>query len=112
MALNTISSTTYCHNRCGFYGGVEFYIKGILDIGISPVKLLEILKNRFLAAGGVLLEQKELLKATSFDDGVVISISGQEPLVTRLLIDAMGHASPIVRQADHRTPGIPKVKQD
>eukprot|EP00850_Spirogloea_muscicola_P016445 SM000133S26811 [mRNA] locus=s133:213044:217741:+ [translate_table: standard] len=85
-------------SRCGFHEGGEIWVKDILNLGISPAKVVESAKQRFLAAGGVLYELTSLKSITVHDDGAIVSIKGRLPLVARLVIDAMGNFSPIVRQ--------------
>jgi hypothetical protein len=46
----------------------------ILDCGVSPRRLLEVLRRRFLEAGGTILEQHTFKSATVFDDGVSIQL--------------------------------------
>ncbi|HEY9825372.1 MAG TPA: FAD-binding oxidoreductase [Stenomitos sp.] len=84
-------------NRICFEGGPAFWVKDVLNVGVSPVILLEMLKQQFLAQGGILLEHRAFTGVTVHPDGVCVL--GEQPLTTRLLIDAMGHASPIVAQA-------------
>jgi lycopene cyclase CruP len=69
-----------------------------LNIGVDPVYLLETLKQRFLAKGGQLFEQTGFLGAIVHPNGVEIQ-TAQQSVTARLLLDAMGHFSPIVRQA-------------
>jgi lycopene cyclase CruP len=85
-------------NRIAFHGGTEFWVKDVLNIGIDPVYLLDTLKQTFLHQGGTLLEQTGFTHAIIHPDGVKIH-AGADVLNTRLLIDAMGHYSPMVAQA-------------
>jgi lycopene cyclase CruP len=84
-------------NRIAFHGGPEFWVKDVLNVGVSPVYLLDCLKQRFLEAGGHLFEHTSFERATIHPDGACI-FAGQS-FTTRLLIDAMGHFSPLVAQA-------------
>jgi lycopene cyclase CruP len=59
--------------------------------------LLERLKATFLQAGGRLFEHTAFDSAWVHPNGVLVQ--AEQPLTTRLLIDAMGHFSPLVRQA-------------
>jgi lycopene cyclase CruP len=85
-------------NRIAFHGGPEFWVKDVLNIGVDPVYLLETLKRFFLQQSGKLFEKTGLIHATVHSDGVSIQ-AGTETFTTRLLIDVMGHGSPIVAQA-------------
>jgi lycopene cyclase CruP len=84
-------------NRITFNGGPEFWVKDVLNVGVDPVYLLECLKQRFLEQGGKLLEQSAFEQVTIHPDGVCIQ-AGQ-PLTAKLMVDAMGHFSPVVAQA-------------
>jgi lycopene cyclase CruP len=97
-------ATEYNPARVGFHGGVELWVKDILNIGVDPVFLLATLKQRFLAAGGRLLEQTGFERAELCADGVVL-YCGDRQVSGRLLLDMMGHFSPIARQARQITQG-------
>ncbi len=84
-------------NRIAFHGGPEFWVKDVLNVGVSPVYLLECLKQRFVEAGGYLFENTRFEHAIIHPDGVCIFAG--KPFATRLLVDAMGHFSPLVAQA-------------
>lgn len=73
------------------------WVQDVLNIGVDPVYLLEALKQRFLAAGGTLLEHTAFKGAVVHPTGVAVD-TGKRQLTTRLLIDAMGHFSPMVQQ--------------
>jgi lycopene cyclase CruP len=95
--LETAIATEYNPARIQFGAGDALWIKDILNVGIDPVYLLEILKQKFVKAGGVLLEQTPFDHATVHAQGVAIQ-AGEQCLQTRLFIDAMGHFSPLVQQ--------------
>ncbi|HEY9699386.1 MAG TPA: FAD-binding oxidoreductase [Trichocoleus sp.] len=87
-----------------FNKGVELQVKDVLNIGVDPVFLLDKLKAKFLAAGGSLLEQTAFAGAVIHPNGVEVKVAADAQtaeisLKTRLLLDCMGHFSPIVRQA-------------
>ena len=94
-------ATEYNPARLSFPNCPDIWVRDILNIGVDPVYLLETLKNRFLEAGGKLLENTSYNAAIIHPDGVELKVDNNEKstLKTRLLIDAMGHFSPIVRQA-------------
>lgn len=96
--LEQVQVTRYNPARIGFNGGPEFWIRDVLNIGVDPVALLEILKGRFLQAGGMLMERTPFVQATVHPNGVTIE-TGDHTLQTRMMVDAMGHFSPIVGQA-------------
>ncbi|GAB5367205.1 hypothetical protein AAMO2058_001209700 [Amorphochlora amoebiformis] len=83
----------------------ETCVKDVLNIGISPKVLIEKARARFEALGGKIFEEVSL-------EGIDIVQAGSSPnilrcnskgspfvLESRLVIDAMGGASPISRQA-------------
>jgi lycopene cyclase CruP len=96
--LEQAIATEYNPARISFYQSYELWVRDVLNIGVDPVFLLETLKNRFLASGGILLENTPFTEATIHPDGVAVR-AGEHTLKTRLVIDAMGHFSPITAQA-------------
>lgn len=80
-------------------GGKEIWVKDVLNIGVDPVYLLEALKQKFLSNGGILKENTPFKSSTVHPNGVAIDTGNDVPITARLLVDAMGHFSPIVQQA-------------
>lgn len=76
----------------------EIWVKDVLNIGVDPVQLLALLKQKFLDAGGDLLEQTPFKGCTVHPNGVAVR-STDTPLTARLMLDVMGHFSPVTRQA-------------
>lgn len=116
--LENAIATEYSPARISFPNTPDIFVQGVLNIGIDPVYLLETLKIKFLQAGGQLFENTPFEAAIIHPDGIAVSVgvSSAEKLVestdnlslqsappnifkTRLLLDAMGHFSPIVQQA-------------
>lgn len=93
--LEIAIATQYNPARVSFLGGTEVWVDDVLNIGVDPIYLLETLKNKFLAAGGSLFENTPFSTAVVHPNGVLVS----NTFKTRLLLDAMGHFSPIVQQA-------------
>ncbi len=60
--------------RIKFDGGQEYWVRDVLNVGVSPAKLLAILKDNFLAAGGVLWERAAFESATVYPDGVSLIV--------------------------------------
>ena len=56
-------------------------LSGVLDVGVCPVKLMALLRRKFEAAGGVVLESREFFGAEVFDDGVLVKT--RRPLSAR-----------------------------
>ncbi|MEL6224022.1 MAG: FAD-binding oxidoreductase [Cyanobacteria bacterium J06627_8] len=116
--LEAAIATTYNPGRVAFHKGIELWVEDVLNIGVDPVQLLETLKQKFIKHGGMLYEHTAFSKATVHPNGVHLQAqqnithsgnasntdgqsTSQTPLdlKTRLVIDAMGHFSPIARQA-------------
>ena len=95
--LEQAIATEYNPARVGF-GEKDIWVKDVLNIGVDPIYLLDKLKQKFLQAGGQLLENTAFQSATVHPDGVVVETE-KATINTRLLIDAMGHFSPIIKQA-------------
>jgi lycopene cyclase CruP len=93
--LEKAIATQYNPARVSFHGGTEVWVENVLNIGVDPVYLLETLKIKFLVAGGQLLENTPFNEAVIHPDGVIVN----NQFKAKLLIDAMGHLSPIVKQA-------------
>ncbi|GAB2233793.1 hypothetical protein Droror1_Dr00003022 [Drosera rotundifolia] len=85
-------------SRCGFEGKGEIWVEDILNLGISPVKLIEIMKERFNSLGGVILESESVSSICIYEDAAVLQLPNGRLLSSRLIIDAMGNFSPVVKQ--------------
>jgi lycopene cyclase CruP len=114
--LEQAIATEYNPARISFFEGPDFWVHDVLNIGVDPVYLLDTLKAKFLEAGGQLFEHTAFEGAAIHPDGVRVDLQwknkpAQDPMTTnelsnhptslktRLLIDAMGHFSPIIQQA-------------
>jgi lycopene cyclase CruP len=95
--LKQAIATEYNPARVSFQGGTEVWVENVLNIGVDPVYLLATLKDRFLAVGGKLFEHTPFQEAVVHPDGVMVDAG--DGFKTRLLIDAMGHFSPLAKQA-------------
>lgn len=95
--LEQAIATVYPKARVSFFGGAEIWVEDVLNIGVDPVYLLETLKQRFLKAGGKLFENTTFAGVVVHPDGVMVEAG--ERFKTRMLVDAMGHLSPITQQA-------------
>jgi lycopene cyclase CruP len=96
--LEQAIATCYNPARISFLEGNDLWVENVLNIGVDPVFLLETLKQKFLALGGQLFEQMPFVGAVVHPNGVLVR-TGEQEFHTRLLLDAMGHFSPIVQQA-------------
>jgi len=98
-------ATEYNPARISFANTPDIWVRDVLNIGIDPVYLLETLKQKFLQAGGKLFENTPFKTATIHPNGVAVESAitdaqtAENLFKTRLFLDAMGHFSPIVRQA-------------
>lgn len=126
--LATAIASQYNPARIAFNGGNDIWVQDILNIGVDPVRLLETLKQTFLSNGGTLLENTPFQSASVHPNGVRLETNPlappttsppdsptasppvpltpplTPPLTARLLVDAMGHFSPIVQQAREGRP--------
>jgi lycopene cyclase CruP len=104
--LQQAIATEYNPGRVGFLGGVELWVRDVLNIGVDPVFLLEALKRKFLASGGKLLEKTGFKNAVVHPNGASVTANIMESnretevaIKARLVLDVMGHFSAIARQA-------------
>jgi lycopene cyclase CruP len=93
--LDAAISSEFNPVRVGFDGGEDIWVQDVLNIGINPERLLETLKQKFVNAGGVLLENTGFESVSVHPNGVWIN----RLITAKLMLDAMGHFSPIVAQA-------------
>ena len=144
--------TRWEQDRIAFKGEKEdMWIQGALDLGVDPQRLIALLREKFLARGGTILEHHMFRRAHVYDDMARVELkpfdvsadsddwnaadmnrgssgSDDDPLVPsssasredteqnpsvsstheprssltcRLVVDCMGHYSPIVKQLRH-----------
>lgn len=96
--LDTAIASEFNPNRIQFMDGPAVWVKDVLNVGVDPVFLLDTLKTRFLEAGGQLQEQTAFSSAVVHPNGVAIQ-TGTTTVTARLMLDVMGHFSPVVAQA-------------
>ena len=96
--LEQTIATHYNPSRIVFQGSPAVEVRDVLNIGVDPVVLLETLKQKFLSYGGQLFERTPFDSAIVHPDGITVK-AGEQSFQTRLLLDAMGHFSPIVQQS-------------
>ncbi|CAA6661411.1 unnamed protein product [Spirodela intermedia] len=96
--IDHVTSAKFNPNRCGFEGKGEIWVEDVLNLGVLPAKLLEIVKRRFLSLGGVIFEGSGISKICIYNDAAILHLSNGKVLSSRLVIDAMGNFSPIVKQ--------------
>lgn len=61
--------------RCGFKGGKDIWIEDVLNLGILPRVLLEMLRAKFEAAGGVIYENTAFKSAKVGPDGILVGLA-------------------------------------
>ena len=84
------------------FGDREIWTKDVLNAGVDPIYLLETFKQKFLKLGGKLIEQATFKTATVHPNGTEVhyAFNNQTQSITaQLLIDLMGHNSPIALQS-------------
>eukprot|EP00887_Chlorella_sp_A99_P007402 scaffold2.g7402.t1 len=110
--------------RVAFDGSPPLYTRDVLNLGVSPAALVAAARARFEAGGGRVLERTRLQGMWIHPDGARLELAsgaaaagssagggaggdGQQPpvaamagqqLTAKLVVDAMGAASPVVRQ--------------
>lgn len=98
---------------------LQLWTRDVLNLGVSPARLVAAVRARFEAAGGRVLERTALQELRVHPDGALLQLDSggggagssngsaaqqqqqqQEgrSLTARLVLDCMGHASPVVRQ--------------
>ncbi|KAG8642258.1 hypothetical protein MANES_12G071600v8 [Manihot esculenta] len=96
--IEQATAATFNPNRCGFEDKGEIWVEDILNLGVSPVKLIEVMKKRFISLGGVILEGYSVSNICVYEDAAVLQLVEGNTLSSRLIIDAMGNFSPVVKQ--------------
>ncbi len=106
--LEKAIATCYNPARLTFHQGIELWVEDVLNIGVDPIFLLETLKSKFLSAGGQLFEQVAFTGAIVYPNGIAIATTQtttdtaapiDQRYNGRVMLDAMGHFSPVSRQA-------------
>ncbi|KAK1313870.1 hypothetical protein QJS10_CPA06g01004 [Acorus calamus] len=64
-------------NRCGFEGKGDIWVEDILNLGISPAKLIDSMKIRFTSLGGIIFEGHGVDRIFVYDDRAIRS--GKKP---------------------------------
>jgi len=99
--LEQAIASSYNPARISFLGGPDFWIRDVLNVGVDPSYLLSRLKQRFLQFGGCIYEHTAFQNLIVHPEGIAIQALQPQALTlkTRLVLDMMGHFSPIARQA-------------
>ncbi len=96
--LQEVIFTEYNPARVQFLNGEPLWVENILNIGVSPKALLAKLKEKFLTWGGKVFEHNACTEIEVCDGGAIAKTE-KLSLKTRLILDGMGHFSPIAQQA-------------
>ncbi|XP_052179051.1 uncharacterized protein LOC127792561 isoform X2 [Diospyros lotus] len=91
-------AATFNPNRCSFEGKGEIWVEDILNLGVSPAKLIEIMRKRFDSLSGIIFEDSSVSSISIYKDAAVLQLEEGKILSSRLIIDAMGNFSPVVKQ--------------
>ena len=77
------------------------WTENVLNLGVSPQKLIEAARRSFESRGGLVVEKCAIDEIWVHPNGVQLRLGGNKALAAKLLVDCMGHASPIQRQIRH-----------
>jgi lycopene cyclase CruP len=66
--------TEYDPVRVGLEGGKDIWVEGCLNVGVHPKRMLEIVRGKFLAAGGVIYEHTAFKTGELHPDGVLVKL--------------------------------------
>lgn len=80
--------------------GYECFAPDVLNLGVAPTVLIEMVSKRFKELGGKVIEKCRLQGiAVSEKFGTALDVGEDStPVTSRLVLDCMGNASPISRQ--------------
>ncbi|CAI0550909.1 unnamed protein product [Linum tenue] len=96
--IEQATSSKFNPNRCGFEDKGEIWVQDILNLGVSPAKLIDIVKSRFNSLGGVIFESCAVSSIRVYEDIATLQLAGGKILSCQLVLDAMGNFSPVVKQ--------------
>jgi lycopene cyclase CruP len=96
--LATVIVTEYNPGRVQFYSGQPWWVKDVLNLGVRPDLLLDLLKNKLIQQGGYVGEFQAVKNVKIYADGIAIQ-AGESNYKSRLLLDMMGHFSPLTKLA-------------
>ena len=88
--------------RCAFHAAREaVLVSDVLNLGVSPARIVAAARTRLESAAtpGTVFERTAVDSVTVYDDCVQLNVPSGASIRGRILLDCMGHASPIVRQA-------------
>ncbi|XP_049934620.1 uncharacterized protein LOC116257203 isoform X3 [Nymphaea colorata] len=68
--IEQVTVAKFNPNRCGFEGKGDIWVEDILNLGVSPAKLIEVVKQRFINSGGTIYEGSSISTISVYDDSV------------------------------------------
>ena len=83
--------------KVSIYRRGSYIVDDCLNLGVSPRIIVEHLKNNFVAKGGF-IHTDNAFKSCEIYDNLALVKTNKANFSTRLVMDAMGHFSPIVKQ--------------
>jgi lycopene cyclase CruP len=98
LDLTSAIGSSFETNRVGF-GDFECRVKGVLDLGVKPDVMTEILKAEFERLGGTCFEDTSVVGLVEHPDAVVmkgVEESG-DVCKSKIVLDCTGNGSPIAR---------------
>ncbi|XP_076923352.1 uncharacterized protein LOC143585449 [Bidens hawaiensis] len=96
--IDRATTSVFNPNRCGFESKGEIWVSNILNLGVSPAKLIDIMRERFTSLGGVIYEGCSVSSINVYQDIAVLQLVEGKILSASLIIDAMGNFSPVLKQ--------------
>ncbi|HEU4405849.1 MAG TPA: lycopene cyclase [Polyangiaceae bacterium] len=99
--LESLVVARYARGVCRWHGGGAYPVQGVLDHAVDGRAFLEAVRAKALAAGARLLDRHELTGFGASGGGVLVRAreagGGRVELRARVLVDALGAASPHAR---------------
>ena len=78
--------------------GFELYTRDVLNLGLAPDLLIALVRAKFIAGGGAVLEEAALTRIDVHANCAALSLASGQSVLARLVLDCMGNASPIGKQ--------------
>ena len=80
----------------------QLYVTDILNLGVKPDVLIDLVKRKFESKGGVVIENAAIERFNTYSNGLEVEYtnkaSDKVAVTARLVLDAMGNGSPIAKQ--------------
>lgn len=94
--IDDVISVEFNPVRCGFFEGTEVWTRDVLNLGVSPERVVAAARAKFDSAGGVTLENTSIAGVRVHPNGCSID-TGEQAITGKLLVDCMGNGSPAAR---------------